>query len=455
MNVKYLAFILWVIASAVQAEESVLEKYVNQALQNNLALQQQQFSLEKSLAALKEARGLFLPSIGINARYTRAGGGREIEFPVGDLFNPIYSTLNQLIQQQVFPENLRNEVIPFLREKEQETKISAVQPIFQPQILYNYKIKSTLVEIEQNNKHIYIRQVVSEVKSAYLKYLLTIQINKLLLQTRQLLDENFRVSRKLFENNKVTKEVVYRAEAELSELDQQIAQAEKSKELAKSYFNFLLNRSLDEDIVESEEDLPIQKEEAELPAALQLAIQQREELKILQLAVKASDQGIKLNQSAYLPSVFAALDYGYQGEEYRFTSSDDFWMASAVLRWNLFNGFQDQARVQQAKIDKKRQQVKYAELENQIKLQVQEIFNNVVVSRKTIKSAEDRLISARKSFEIIDRKYREGILPYIVYLDARSNLTRSEINSIITRYEYYIGLVELERVLAAYPIAQK
>ena len=132
MNVKYLAFILWVIATAVQASESVLDKYVNQALQNNLALHQQQFSLEKSLAALKEARGLFFPSIGINARYTRAGGGREIEFPVGDLFNPIYSTLNQLIQQQVFPENLRNEVIPFLREKEQETKISAVQPIFEP-----------------------------------------------------------------------------------------------------------------------------------------------------------------------------------------------------------------------------------------------------------------------------------------------------------------------------------
>ena len=145
MNVKYLAFILWVIATAVQAGESVLDKYVNEALENSLALHQQQFSLEKSLAALKEARGLFFPSIGINARYTRAGGGREIEFPVGDLFNPIYSTLNQLIQQQVFPENLRNEVIPFLREKEQETKISAVQPIFQPQILYNYKIKSTLV----------------------------------------------------------------------------------------------------------------------------------------------------------------------------------------------------------------------------------------------------------------------------------------------------------------------
>jgi outer membrane protein len=454
MRIKFMAIFLILTTSLLQAGESVLTQYVDEALQNNLALKQQQFSLEKSLAALKEARGLFLPSVGINARYSRAGGGREIEFPVGDLVNPIHQTLNQLLQQPVFPGNLQNEVIPFLREKEQETKISAVQPIFEPQIFYNYKIKSTLVEVEQNNKHIYTRQVVSEVKTAYFRYLMTIQINKLLLQTRQLLEENLRVSRKLYENDKVTKEVVYRSEAELSELDQQILQAEKSEELAKSYFNFLLTRPLDQDITVSEEDLPILKEEGDLTAAFQLAVRQREELKLMELSVEASNKGIKLNQSTFLPSVFAALDYGFQGEEYRFTSSDDFWMASAILRWNLFNGFQDQARIQQAKIEKKQQQVKYAEVENQIKLQVQEIYNNVKVSQKTIQAAEDRLLSARKSFEIVDRKYREGILPHIVYLDARNNLTRSEINSVITRYEYYIDLVELERALGTYPITQ-
>jgi outer membrane protein len=454
MRIKFMAIFLILTTSLLQADESVLTQYVDEALQNNLALKQQQFSLEKSLAALKEARGLFLPSVGINARYSRAGGGREIEFPVGDLVNPIHQTLNQLLQQPVFPGNLQNEIIPFLREKEQETKISAVQPIFEPQIFYNYKIKSTLVEVEQNNKRIYTRQVVSEVKTAYFRYLMTIQINKLLLQTRQLLEENLRVSRKLYENDKVTKEVVYRSEAELSELDQQILQAEKSEELTKSYFNFLLNRPLDQDIIVSEEDLPILKEEGDLTAAFQLAVRQREELKLMELSVEASKKGIKLNQSAFLPSVFAALDYGFQGEEYRFTSSDDFWMASAILRWNLFNGFQDQARIQQAKIEKKQQQMKYAEVENQIKLQVQEIYNNVKVSQKTIQAAEDRLLSARKSFEIVDRKYREGILPHIVYLDARNNMTRSEINSVINRYEYYIDLVELERALANYPIAQ-
>ena len=39
---------------------------------------------------------MFLPDISMNARYTVARGGRIIEFPVGDLLNPVYITLNML-----------------------------------------------------------------------------------------------------------------------------------------------------------------------------------------------------------------------------------------------------------------------------------------------------------------------------------------------------------------------
>ena len=61
---------------SISAQESNLDKYIQEGLKNNLALKQREFSLNKSIAALDEARGLFMPSIGINARYTRADGGR-------------------------------------------------------------------------------------------------------------------------------------------------------------------------------------------------------------------------------------------------------------------------------------------------------------------------------------------------------------------------------------------
>ncbi|MFC2088737.1 TolC family protein, partial [Calditrichota bacterium] len=158
---------------------SPLEKYIQKALNSNLALQQQNFSYQKSQYALKEARGLFMPSLTIHARYSRAGGGRQIEFPIGDLVNPIHQSLNQLIGQPVFPGNLPNEQIPFLRKEEHETKIRLVQPVLQPKIWYNYKIKSLMQESEQKKKRMFMRELVADVKISCYQYLQTAEVVRL------------------------------------------------------------------------------------------------------------------------------------------------------------------------------------------------------------------------------------------------------------------------------------
>ena len=90
-------------SSLVQGQPTILESYVAEGLENNLALQRKQLGYEKSLAALKEAKGLFMPAVSFNATYTLAYGGRAIQFPIGDLLNPVYSTLNQLTESQNFP----------------------------------------------------------------------------------------------------------------------------------------------------------------------------------------------------------------------------------------------------------------------------------------------------------------------------------------------------------------
>ena len=131
-----LLFLLFFLISPLMAQDNPLDVYIQIGLESNLALKQQKFSLEQSMKALNEARGLYFPSLDFGARYSRAGGGREIEFPVGDFVNPIYETFNDFLQSQGlparFPENIPNQTVPFLREKEHETRLRLIQPIFQP-----------------------------------------------------------------------------------------------------------------------------------------------------------------------------------------------------------------------------------------------------------------------------------------------------------------------------------
>jgi len=435
------------------SENTILERYISTALQNNLALKQQDFAYQKSVSALKEARGLFLPSLEIQARYSRAGGGRTIDIPVDQFLNPVYQTLNAILQQNVFPEDIQGETIVFLREEEHETKIRAVQPIFQTDIYYNYKIKDNLQNLEQLSKQAFARLLIAHVKSSYYNYLKTLEIVKLLQRTQELLEENLRVNEKLVEIQKSTRDVVFRSQADLSFLEKQQADAEKGQVMAQAYFNFLLNLPQDQ-IIEtiSLESLPspllITLSDAEITA-----LQNREEVKQLSYAIEAAQNGVKLNRGKFLPNVFAVFDYGYQGEFYRFSEQDDFWMASAILQWNLFNGFQDKRKIQQARLEQKKLETRQLELQNQIKLEVRDAYYGVGVALKNLQSSEDQLRSQQKSFEIVDKKYQQGMALQVEYLDARNSYIRSEIDLIMARFDYYISHANLERITGSYPLS--
>ena len=454
---RYLFLLFICFAGRATAHGDVLEKYIQEGLQNNLTLKQSTFSLQHSSAALKEARGMFLPSVSIEARYSRAGGGRLIEIPVGDLTNPIYSTLNDLLssigQPPAFPENLPNEYIPFLREEEHETKIRVIQPVFQPAILHNYKIKKLLTQIEDASRRVFARQLVEEIKTAYFNYLKTVKIDQLLRETAELLEENVRINESLYENDKVTIAAVHRAKAELAELEGARAEADKNIKLARNYFNFLLNRSLDTPIDIAARGSYEQVSYVTPDEAAALALQNREELTQLALAVKIAGQQVGLVRAEFLPGLSLVADYGFQGEEYSFTEKDDYWMASALLQWNIFNGFQDKNRIQQAKLDKNAQLTKLSELRRQIELQTNRGVYDLEVARKSILAAEQRVKSARLAFRLIERKYREGMAAQIEYIDARTSMTNAETNYIVAGYELFIRQAVLEKITATYPVA--
>jgi len=450
VTMKQILVLLSFILSSIIYSQTNLDNYIQQGLDNNLTLKQKEFSLKKSLAALDEARGLFLPSIGINARYTKAGGGRTIELPIGDLMNPVYSTLNQMLGQSKFPQ-IENEEILFLRETEHETKLSLVQPIFQPEIYYNYKIKSDLSEVQKAERDVFARALIADIKTAYYNYLITVNMLDLVNTTEEILKENLRVSKSLVENDKATIDVVYRAEAELSQLQQQKQEAEKGNIVAKAYLNFLLNKDQEAEVLVDKVDLNPPAPAFTMEEAINYALKNREELKQIDFALNASNENISLNKSRFLPNLVLAADYGFQGEKYKFTTNDDFWNASLVMQWNLFRGFQDKAKIEQAVWDKKSLDAQQLELDNHIRLQVRETYQNLIVAQKSISAARSRVTSANKSFEIIDRKYREGMASQIEFIDARTTKTNAELNDIVTTFEYLISFAKLERVTAYYP----
>jgi outer membrane protein TolC len=327
---------------------------------------------------------MFLPQVSLNADYTLAGGGRAIQFPIGDLLNPIYDRLNQLGGSSDFPSNLPNEEVQFLPNNFHDTKLRVVQPLINPDLYHNLNAKRSELAMQEAGRDAFKNQLIEEIRVAYFNYLQTEEVVNIFDNTEEVLKEVLRVNQKLVENQKATKDVVYRSEFELSQLSQQQAQALRDREAARNYFNFLLNRELTE-VVVVDENLKESAFEDPLPTDLnELALQNRKELRQLTHALSANHEAIQLYRHTRLPRLSALLDAGYQGYGYQFNGEQDYWMGAVSMQWDLFKGFQNDAKVQQLTVQEDIIQKNYTELERQIQLEVADNHNQLDAAQRTV-----------------------------------------------------------------------
>jgi outer membrane protein len=416
----------------------VLDAYVRRGIEKNRALKAERAATEETRVAVREARGLFFPSVTLEARYTVVSGET---LDIGALINPAYATLNQLTGANRFPTDLDLQ-LPLT----QETKVRAVQPIFHPEIFYNHSIRSSLSESDRAALEAFARKIVATIRTAYWNHAKAARVVELYARTLPLLHENLRVSEELVGAGKATRESVLRAKAELSEVVQKKADAERARDAAARYLNFLIDRP-EESPVEIETSTASAPLFLEAPAAMAQANAHREELRQIAYAIEAADANVGLTGAAFLPGLSVAADYGFQGPEYDFGFDKDYFAVSFVLEWNLFRGFQDSAKRERAELELARLRTKQEEIERQIGLEVRQALEGTRVAWEAIATAGERLESARESFEIVATKYENGAASQIEYLEARSRFTNAEINRVITSYDYLIESAELTRAL--------
>ena len=122
-----------VVAEPGRPLAAVIDEYVREGLQANLALRAQSLEVERSAAALDEARARYFPELGLDARYTWAEGGRTIELPLGAGAEPGVPDAQRPADRagtgsRSFPV-VQDETIAFLREREQDTRITLRMPL--------------------------------------------------------------------------------------------------------------------------------------------------------------------------------------------------------------------------------------------------------------------------------------------------------------------------------------
>ncbi len=443
----------------IHSQETILNAYVEKALENNITLQQKEYSYQKSLEALKESKRMFFPTVSADASYTRAEGGRTIDFPVGEMMNPVYSNLNavnQTLQQAVpgYPElstypEVEDYSISLIRETEQETKLSVSMSLFNAVIIQNHKISKGLADVECINVDIYKRELVEEVKTAYYQYLKAEKALLLYNNSLNIVRQNLQSRQSLFDNDKITIDELYAAKAQVNEMEKNIADATKQQIMTKAWFNFLLNVPFESEIQISTQ-LDFSPNLISLEESKSLSATNREELIQMDKYIEIQDNRVKLEQGQYLPQIGVGAQYGFQGTDYTFTSDYDLAAVGVTLTWKIFTSGQQKTRVNQARYDRQITQSQKTEIERQIQMEVMDSWYSMQTAQKSIELAQQELLNYDKSYKLIEKKYQQGMANYLEYSNALNNKINAENKLIISRYDYLIEQAKLERIISDY-----
>ncbi len=433
---------------AQPAPNPVLEQYIRLALDSNLVVKQKKTSLEKSLLALKEAKGYFLPSVSLGGQYTLAKGGRYIDIPVGDLLNPVYSTLNQLTGTNAFPK-INNVSEQFLPNNFYDVRVRTSYPVLNPEIKYNRDIKEQQIELNEVELAIYKRELIKDIKTAYYTYLLAMEGIRIYENTLTVVERGLKVNESLYKNGKGLPAYINRSEADVQQVQAQLQNAGNEADKARAYFNFLLNRPLDADVTLSSpafgENILAGFDEQENEG-------KREEIAQLQTVENINRTMVKINESFRRPRVNTFFDLGAQGFDFVLDDRGPYYMFGLQLDMPIFQGKRNLHKIDQSRKDLENTLIQQQLVNRQIELAAFTARNNVANALSNYKASGKQVQAANSYFKLIDRGRGEGTNTFIEWLDARNQLTTAEVQHQINKYKTLIAWADYERQTASVDI---
>jgi outer membrane protein len=426
----------------IQAQQ-VLDTYIKEGLANNLVLQEKNTSLEQSLLALKDAKSYFLPSVDFGASYTLAEGGRTIAFPVGDLLNPVYATLNKLTASNKFPqiENVSEQLLP---DNFYDTRFRTTLPLLNTDLIYQQQIRKEQVNLTSYQVEIYRATLIQDIRVAYFNFCAAHSSIAILKNTLQLVAQNLKDTRSLVDNGKRLPAAVLRAESELEQVKSLVTEAELKTNNAAQYLNFLVNRPLDQSV--TFEEIPL-----EFSRLDQLLLEElnalNPELSAMQSMEKIQETVLKSGKNYWIPKLSTYADLGSQGFDWSFDTQSRYLLWGLNFSVPVFQGGRNQNQIQRNVLGLQAVQ-RQKELVNQkLNLNLQLQRNEVKTLLAALQSAEKKLVSATAYLNLVDRAFKDGSQSLLEFIDARNQYTQAALQKNISTYKLQMALAQLERQL--------
>ena len=155
-----------------------------------------------------------------------------------------------------------------------------------------------------------------------------------------------------------------------------------------------------------------------LDNALNLAFQNRSELKQLKLAAEINEIQVALAEAYLKPNVAITGSYEGTGTELDPGSWDKSWSLTLGVKGNLFSGT-NKPQVELAKAELEKTKIQEAYLKDGIRQEVEQVFLAIKESLETTKSAQANISLAKEALRLTEVRFQAGMATTIDVMDAQ------------------------------------
>jgi outer membrane protein TolC len=220
---------------------------------------------------------------------------------------------------------------------------------------------------------------------------------------------------------------VLRAEVDLENARAESLRADNEVSAARSLLNTVMLRPTNAPVVPTD-TLAVVPFQVDFDEAVTEALTARPELQLLRTEERVQTLLVDVTAGDMKPSVEFNGSYGFavRRPQNLFTLNYSRWTAGINLKVPLFDGKRTAGRVAQARADRNTVTQRIAELESQVRLEVQSAIDALALADRTIQAAELNVSQARRASEMTEANYKLGAATQLEVVDAQQSLRQAE-----------------------------
>ncbi|CUU00738.1 outer membrane protein [Candidatus Thermokryptus mobilis] len=417
-----------------------LNDCVKIALENNTEIKRAEYSVQSQSASVLQAYGVFLPNLNLSGNWNRTRRESDLTFIPGLGTVPFRTsqTLNS------FSTSVSTSILLF----NGFANFASLSRARSSYLSADYNLRRTMQTVVFQTQQLYLNVLRN-------KQLLKVAQDNLKRSQRQL--------ERILEANRVgsvSLADVYKQEVQVGNDELQLIRTQANYDKAKADLLVYLGLIPTDEYEFEDPSIQLEIDTTEF-SALRERIKNLDELIAVALDrrpdyrgsisnLNSARSGVTVAMSGYMPTVSASAVFNLNSNEFKTLPNNRSIGWGINISFPIFDRFQLQTQVQQAKINVKNAEVQLEQVKRQITADVKKAILDIESAMKQLEVAQRQVKSAELDLKTAEEKYNIGAGTLLDLLIATANYTSAISAQVNAVYDYIIAKAQLQYALGEF-----